>query len=69
LTSKNTHFAFTLRQEDKMVFSYSPRHQVVIIGTIPNNGRLKSKRKDSDIDKAPADASVQVAPVSVAAQT
>jgi len=52
-----------------MVFSYSPRQQVVIIGTIPNNGRLKSKRRDRDVDEAPADASVQVDPLSVVAQT
>lgn len=70
LTSKNTHFAFTLvQQQDKMVFSFSPRHQVVISGTIPNNGRLKSKRRDNDVDKALADATLQVAPVSVVAQT
>jgi ABC-type hemin transport system ATPase subunit len=68
-TSKNTHFAFTLRQQDRMVFSYSPRHQVVIIGTVPNNGSLKSKRRDSAVDKALADATDQLAPVSVVAQT
>lgn len=70
MTSKNTHFAFTLGQEeDKMAFSYCPRHQVVIIGTIPNIGRIKSKRRDSDVDKVLADATVQVALVSVVAQT
>lgn len=64
-----TQFAFTLgHQQDKMAFSYSPRQQVVIIGTISNNGRLKSKRRDSDVDEAPADATVQVAPVSVVTQ-
>jgi hypothetical protein len=34
---------------------------VVIIGTIPNDGRSKAKRRDSDVDKAPAFASVQEA--------
>jgi hypothetical protein len=46
----NTHYSFTLGQQQvKMFLSYSRRHRVVIIGTIPNDGRSKVKRRVSDV--------------------